>query len=1558
MIAYAGMEPIVDDMGVADRVFTGTAVADQVRLRRDATTGKLVIESDNDVSTFESITFDDPTNSLTILLGFNAAGTDEHVIVEALGDFAASLFIHGTIATKADFDACVGDPDAPPDHPVCPEEDGPDTVSFDGSTALHGGKLAVFADTISVGAGISLDTRQRDVAGNTIGDLGSITFVGSTISMAAGSSLLAGVTGSVWKPGDVTVTAQRFPLTQLTTLLPIDVSLNTASVSMTGVTITGGDISIAAKAVDRNLWEDAGTFGEGWLTGLEQALDQVPDLAISSLTGITGQISVRYATATVTVTDSSITSAGDVAIESSARADASIWAVAYNGVATGGAFAVSIAYGQATAIAESIIDGTTIVADGDVSVTASAETAAFVKSRTGANLGAAQNGDVVAIAIGIANTTETAHVTMTQGSSISSVTGGVLLAASGAVTNLPWVAPSAAKDGSVAFGFGLDIDHADIKTTVDGTIDAGGTSAAGGDGFEFDAQTNPSLANFVSYADDTIRVLKDVEDNDGHGLVDGQAVYYAPGASEPPIGCICLDGTTALDPDRPYYIWFIDETHVGLSLVPTLPLHYEDPGIVTDPIHTISRLTSLDFVSSGVDKDTDEVTIIGHPFIEGQVVRYIGTSSKAVAGVFPVAVGGLVAGNYVVHVVGPDTIQLFRMDGTLVDITSPGVGAHTIVYETDVAAFDPSTDIDEAHSTIVFTTPHGFVTGDRVIYRTDQRTGPRPIPDARFERGLLVVDASTLTIAGDRLALIIDTAVVSVILDGTTVHSTVASVSYDSATDLTTVVLADPVLAVGVGIDEFVVQILDPVTKQPLMAQIVDAPIDGLVDGLVYYVVRVDDLRIRLTGTRESAEIAGPIDFVPATDSGLGLGVKHTISPIDCHASVCIRATLEASNALTVSTAISDPSSRTTSSVQGMTGSFANLEEVIGGITGAAQKVMGVAKASPVQGTTDFGVAGAVGITVVDHLVEAIVGSHAVIRSSGGIEVTAKIAENYQVAVTAGSTKPEDGAAETSVAVAVGVGVYKNIAHAWILGGARLDAAGEIDVTSEVGIPFSSDGDPATVMNPIEQIYSPDAWQNWNDGTLGLSSNIFNNWVMAQAGNAEKAIGLAIDVNVLTNVAEAIIWDGALINQTPDDRFRGGEQGLSVAATILVQLIGLAGVGGLNFSPSNFVGTFGRDFWKGLSKGVKPNLDTLKEFINPFGAEGNKDGVGASIYVEVQDNTSTATIQGGARVSSNGDVRVSAGTETFTFILVEAGGKGGSGFSVAGAISVAVVSDKTIASLGSGAIVETGGALTVDATDTITRINLVGGVVSGSNKGIGVSIGVNVVVRDTKAFIGADAASAAGTAGTSITASGPIDVTATNDGGLWTATLAGAVIDQQKPTPPPTADELIGQNAPGKAQQLLGTKPPSVVPTKTEQLLGTGTNDSGLGLAGDISVNVLVDTTSAAINDTGTVTSDGAITVDARSDTAVWSLAGAVAIVTTTGDSKGIAGSVSVNIVMGDDGPRGRLPVGPPHDHRRHDRRGGRPLRWDPVADGRHERRHIAERQGRRRVDLGQHHPR
>ena len=319
---------------------------------------------------------------------------------------------------------------------------------------------------------------------------------------------------------------------------------------------------------------------------------------------------------------------------------------------------------------------------------------------------------------------------------------------------------------------------------------------------------------------------------------------------------------------------------------------------------------------------------------------------------------------------------------------------------------------------------------------------------------------------------------------------------------------------------------------------------------------------------------------------------------------------------------------------------------------------------------------------------------------------------------------------------------------------------------------------------------------------------------------------------------------------------------------------------------------------------------------------------------------------------------VTADTDIFNFAFAEAGSSG-SKLAIAGAVTVSVIMNTTTANLGSGVVVDSDGNLIVAAGDGLLRIALTGGVVAGESKGIGVGIGVDVFTRDTQAFVGAKATEAAGTAGTVIAATGPIVVTARNTGSVWAVVLAGASIKQGQPEPPPTATGTLARNAPGKAQQLLGIAPASGEATKAQRLLGVGSGDSGIAGAGDVAVIVLADTTAAAIHDTGHISTDDAVLVAATSDTSAWSLAGAVAILTTTGDSKGIAGSVSINIILGDttayvggtladrlDLAASKLDVTA--------RRGGAL----PITDRERQRRHLAERQGRRLLGVRQHPPR
>ena len=88
-ISYLGLEPVIDNLSATDRVFTFTGGAETITLV-DAAGANMTIDS----TLSESITFANPTNSLTINAG-TGADTVTITSVDADGPFNASLTING-----------------------------------------------------------------------------------------------------------------------------------------------------------------------------------------------------------------------------------------------------------------------------------------------------------------------------------------------------------------------------------------------------------------------------------------------------------------------------------------------------------------------------------------------------------------------------------------------------------------------------------------------------------------------------------------------------------------------------------------------------------------------------------------------------------------------------------------------------------------------------------------------------------------------------------------------------------------------------------------------------------------------------------------------------------------------------------------------------------------------------------------------------------------------------------------------------------------------------------------------------------------------------------------------------------------------------------------------------------------------------------------------------------------------------------------------------------------------------------------------------------------------
>ncbi|WP_044255797.1 tail fiber protein, partial [Rhodopirellula sp. SWK7] len=90
MLTYTGLEPIVDNLGAVDRIFTFTGGSETITLGDDL--GAVVNVSRIDSTLGESVDFINPTNSLTVNTG---SGTDLLNVTTLDAAYAASLILHG-----------------------------------------------------------------------------------------------------------------------------------------------------------------------------------------------------------------------------------------------------------------------------------------------------------------------------------------------------------------------------------------------------------------------------------------------------------------------------------------------------------------------------------------------------------------------------------------------------------------------------------------------------------------------------------------------------------------------------------------------------------------------------------------------------------------------------------------------------------------------------------------------------------------------------------------------------------------------------------------------------------------------------------------------------------------------------------------------------------------------------------------------------------------------------------------------------------------------------------------------------------------------------------------------------------------------------------------------------------------------------------------------------------------------------------------------------------------------------------------------------------------------
>ncbi|MDV6031965.1 MAG: hypothetical protein F9B45_18120 [Phycisphaera sp. RhM] len=486
-----------------------------------------------------------------------------------------------------------------------------------------------------------------------------------------------------------------------------------------------------------------------------------------------------------------------------------------------------------------------------------------------------------------------------------------------------------------------------------------------------------------------------------------------------------------------------------------------------------------------------------------------------------------------------------------------------------------------------------------------------------------------------------------------------------------------------------------------------------------------------------------------------------------------------------------------------------------------------------------------------------------------------------------------------------------------------------VDLSQEDFTQDGSDGLPArwTSVGTQAQRKSTDFVKNitsYLNDNLGIDKGLADSWSQSVAGGQKSVFGGSVTALVLDHEADAHIKSGAKINQNV--AFRTAAQAVIVEATSVNHAVNLGGnfqTPGITGQAQNPHSGSARRNW---IRGQKPGFGNT---------EGREESIGAAGMVFVYQSDVHAKIEDGVELYAD-SLEVDADSKTIGVVFGAAGGKGLE-TSFNGVVLINVLDDTTVAQIDNGAKVTVGsrpvddangnGApVLVEATNDAILVNVAGTVSISDQTGIGASVGINIVTRDTEAVIG-NRYGDVSAGQESLTAGGDVRVRANNDGFVGALAVSGAKVsksaDAQSNSGGPTGMPASGGGSasnPGSMSSggesvenslfFLKESPAlngSSDGGKTSQSSGSGSSDSsktgksGIGFSGAVTLNILDDDARAYVFHSGAIDIDGTLILDADNETIVASLAGAGAYVKPPQgkSAAGIAGAIGLNFVTG-----------------------------------------------------------
>jgi len=285
---------------------------------------------------------------------------------------------------------------------------------------------------------------------------------------------------------------------------------------------------------------------------------------------------------------------------------------------------------------------------------------------------------------------------------------------------------------------------------------------------------------------------------------------------------------------------------------------------------------------------------------------------------------------------------------------------------------------------------------------------------------------------------------------------------------------------------------------------------------------------------------------------------------------------------------------------------------------------------------------------------------------------------------------------------------------------------------------------------------------------------------------------------------------------------------------------------------------------------------------------GGTAGVGASGDVDVLVKHTNSYIGKNAQVNAKKHIDISSTSKENVFSIT-AGAAGGGTAGIAGAASALVVVNNTLSFIDSYSDVESDGNILLLAQDDTDSNLFVGSGAGGGTAGVGGSVAANTIVNNTKAFI-AD--------GAYVVAKAKRDSSDVYDGDIDVPTLDLTV------TLPDGNNFSFGigelTDATKKTKQFKGLNINAFATEDLRNVVVGGSGGGTAGVAGTLSVNIVVNNTSAyigkdaVINDTSDAGADQSVEINAFDYTGVNGYGGVV----TGGGTAGVGGSADTSAIF------------------------------------------------------------